>query len=168
MTARHLPTPREAKQLCRLRALRVERARERCGEAQAGVERAAEAVRERQRRIERVQRDLSALNEAVVHALAPSLPRWGTLAGAQRAHLAERLERDEYELIADEHRLEEAREALQQARSELTRALARQDAVQGVADQARRARVVALDRRAEVEVEDQRVGSAAARRSGAA
>jgi hypothetical protein len=163
MTSPHLPTPREAKQLCRLRALRVQRARERCGQAQAGVEAATQAVRERQRRIEQLQVDLAALGRAVVNELAPALPRWGTLAGARRANLAERLERDEYELIGDEHKLEQAREALQQARAELTRALARQDAVQGVADETRRARGAALERRSEVDIEDQRAGSAALR-----
>jgi hypothetical protein len=163
MTSHHLPTPREAGQLCRLRALRVQRAREQCGQAQAGVERAAAAVRERQRRIEELRSQLVALGRAVVHELAPALPRWGPLAGLRRTSLADRLERDEYELIGDEHKLEEAREALQQARAELTRALARQDAVQGVADETKRARGVALERRSEVEAEDQRAGSAAAR-----
>lgn len=150
-----LPHPREAKQLHRLRTLRVERAREQCGRAQAEVERAAQAVRERQGRIERGQREIEALGRAIVHQLAPRLPRWAGVAQAQKEQLAERLEREEYALVNDEHELEQAQERLQQARAELTRALAREDAVRGLAHETRRAHLQAREQRAERELEDQ-------------
>ena len=152
---RHLPHPREATQLQRLRTLRVERSRERCAQAQAEVERAAQAVRERRRRIERGQREIEALGRAMVHQLAPRLPRWAGIAGAQKEQLAERLEREEYALVDDEHQLEQAQERLQQARAELTRALAREDAVRGLAHETRRAHLQAREQRAERELEDQ-------------
>ena len=145
----------DERQLLRLRTLRVQRARERCADAQAGVERAAQAVRERQREIERGQREIETLAHKVVHVLAPRLPRWVELATAERERLADRLERDEYALIDDEHALEQAQERLQQARAELTRALAREDAVRGLADDAQRAAVRAREQRVERELEDQ-------------
>ncbi|WP_280156086.1 hypothetical protein [Piscinibacter sp. XHJ-5] len=157
---RVLPHPREAGQLQRLRTLRVERARERCGQAHADVERAAQAVRERQRRIERHQQEIEALSRAIVHQLAPRLPRWAGVAGAQKDHLAERLEREEYALVNDEHDLEQAQERLQQARAELTRALAREDAVRGLVHDSRRAHRQAREQRAERELEDQGGGPA--------
>jgi len=152
----HLPRPHEAKQLCRLRALRVQRARERCTEAHAGVERAVEAVRQRERQIVQVQDELDALRELVTHAMAPHLPRWGSMCDAQRDLLVDRLERAESGLVDDERRLEQAQEQLQQARADLTRALARQDAVQGVADQAKRVRSQLRERRSDTEIEDLR------------
>lgn len=145
----------DVQQLLRLRTLRVQRARERCVEAQAAVESAAQAVRERQREIERSQRAIQTLAHKVVHVLAPNLPRWVDLATAERDRLADRLERDEYALIDDEHALEQAQEQLQQARAEVTRALAREDAVRGLADDAQRAAVLARETRVERELEDQ-------------
>ena len=149
-----LPQLHEAQMLCRLRSLRVQRARERCGEARKEVERAQHAVHERMRRIERSQRAMEALSHAVVHSLAPRLPRWSAVAAAQRELLEDRLERDEYALISDERKLEEAQERLQQARAELTRALAREGAVLDLAHETRRARALAQERRVEREIED--------------
>ena len=163
MNPAHLPQPHEAKQLCKLRALRVQRARECCAQAHAGVERAAEAVRQRERQIARVQDELAALRELVTHGMAPHLPRWGSMCDAQRDRLVDRLERDESGLIDDERRLEQAQEALQQARADLTRALARQDAVQGVADQAKRVRNQLRERRSDTEIEDLRAAPAGGR-----
>ncbi|HEX6707429.1 MAG TPA: hypothetical protein VF169_21910 [Albitalea sp.] len=142
-------------QLCRLRSLRVQRARERCAQAQAEVDQAMHAVRERQHRIAHCRREIEALAHAVVHALAPRLPRWSGVAAAQRERLADRLERDEYALIGDEQALEEAQERLQQARAELTRALAREDALQDLAGETRRAEALAREQRSEREIEDQ-------------
>lgn len=150
-----LPAVSEAQQLLRLRTLRVQRARERCGAAQAEVERTAHAVRQRQRQIEHVQREIETLARDVVHALAPRMPRWSGVVAAQRERLADRLERDEYALISDEHALEQAQEGLQQARAALTRALAREDAVRGLKDEARRAQALAREQRVERELEDQ-------------
>jgi chromosome segregation ATPase len=150
-----LPTPREAQQLWRLRKLRVQRARDACAAAQAAIAPARSAVQDRQRKIAQLRRDIDALGQAVVNRLAPQLPRWSGMVIAQRDKLADRLERDEYALIGEEHRLEEAQDAAQQANAELTRALAREDAVHGLVDQARRALRLARERRAEVELEDQ-------------
>lgn len=149
-----LPTPRDARQLHRLRSLRVQRARETCAQAQQAVADAAEAVAERQRRIESHRRQIDALSEAVVHALAPQLPRWSGMVIAQRERLADLLERDEYALISDEQKLEEAQEALQRARSDLTRALAREDATDGLVRQVRRHLLRERERRADLELED--------------
>jgi hypothetical protein len=162
MNPAHLPKPHEAKQLCRLRALRVQRARERCGEAHAVVERAAQAVRQRERQIDRLQRELAEFQEARTHGLAPHLPRWGAMVDAHRDRLVDRLERDESGLVDDERKLEQAQEQLQEARAELTRALARQDAVQGVADQTLRHRSALRERRSDTELEDLRCGTAGA------
>jgi hypothetical protein len=150
-----LPEPREAQQLCRLRTLRVQRAREHCAQAQAEVARAAQAVRDRQRLIEHGRGAMQQLAHDVVHALAPRLPRWSTMASAQRERLADRLERDEYALISDQERLEESQERLQQARADLTRALAREDAVRGLAQQVRRSHALARERLVERELDDQ-------------
>ncbi len=163
MTTAALPDPREARQLCRLRSLRVQRAREGCAQAQAEVERAAQAVRERRFRIEHCRGEIEALGHAVVHALAPHLPRWSGMAAAQRDRLADRLERDEYALISDERRLEEAQEKAQQARAELTRALAREDAVRGLAQRTNRAHAQLREQRAERELEDAGPATAHAR-----
>jgi hypothetical protein len=153
--ARRLPKPGEAQQLCRLRALRVQRARERVAQAQTKMERAAEAVRIRQQQIERIRRAIDDLQNAIVTSLAPSLPRWSGVTGAQQERLTDRLERDEYALVQDEHTLESAQDALQQARADLTRALAREDVVRDLAHQARRAQVAERERRAERDLEDQ-------------
>jgi hypothetical protein len=150
-----LPTPREAGQMLRLRSLRVQRAREACAKAKVEVEKAQVVVQERQRAIERSQREMAALADAIVTTLAPSLPRWSGMVSATRERLADRLERDEYALIDDEHQLEAAQERAQQANAELTRALAREDAVRGLAKQARSAVLHAREQRAEIEIEDQ-------------
>jgi hypothetical protein len=150
-----LPKLHEARQLCRLRELRVKRAREGVVKAQAEVERAAAAVREQQRRIDGHRRDIDRLSHKVVHELAPHLPRWKEMVAAQQAALIDRLERAESALVDDEQELEQAQERLQQARAEVTRALAQEDAVRGIAREARRAQLADRERRAERELEDQ-------------
>ena len=150
-----LPTPHEAGQMLRLRSLRVQRAREACAKAKLEVEKAQKTVQERQRAIERSQRRMTELADAIVTTLAPDLPRLSGLIAANRERLADQLERDEYALIDDEHELEAAQERAQQAGAELTRALAREDAVRGLAKQARRAVQHAREQRAELEIEDQ-------------
>lgn len=150
-----LPTMNEARQLLKLRGLRVQRERDAVAAAMAEVAQAAEAVRVRQRCIELDRVALQQLAHDMVHARATHLPRWAETMAAQREQLAEQLERDEYGLIDDEEALEKAQERLQQARAALTRALAREDAVRGLADETRRARGAAREQRAEVELEDQ-------------
>jgi len=150
-----LPQPREAQQLCRLRGLRVQRARERCGQLQTDADRAAQAVQERHVLIAGHRGAMEQLAHDVVHALAPRLPRWSTMAAAQRDRLHDQLERDEYALCGDEQRLEEAQERLQQARADLTRALAREDAVRGLAQRLRRSHAAMHERLTEREQDDQ-------------
>jgi hypothetical protein len=155
MTAARMPRPHEAQQLARLRALRVQRARERIAPAQATVDQAAQAVRARHQKIADLRGTITLSREAVVTTLAPSLPRWSAVTGAHLERLIDQLERNEYELIQDDRALEAAQEQLQQARSELTRALAREDAVQGLARQVKRARLIEREQRAERELDDQ-------------
>ena len=150
-----LPKRHEAQQLCKLRSLRVQRARAGVVQAQAEVDRAAEVVKERQRKIEHLRDSLEKLQNAVVTSLVPVLPRWSSVAAAQREKLADRLERDEYALIGDERNLEAAHEKLQAARAEVTRALAREDAVRGLANETTRAHALRREQRAELEIDDQ-------------
>jgi hypothetical protein len=150
-----LPKLAEARQLCRLRALRVQRAREQVAQAQAEVDKAVDKVRQRQVQIEKVRRSIEELQHAVVTSLAPVLPRWSGVTRARQEKLADRLERDEYALIGEERELEAAQEKLQQARAELTRALAREDVVRDLANQTRRAQLQDRERRSERDIEDQ-------------
>lgn len=150
-----LPTRNEAQQLCRLRALRVQRAREEVARVQVEVQQAEEAVRQRQVQIERGRRAIDELQRAVVTTLAPTLPRWSAVTAAQQEKLADQLERDEYHLVEDEQDLEKAQEKLQAARAALTRALAREDTVRGLAKETQRAHARDRERRAELDVEDQ-------------
>ncbi len=150
-----LPELHDALQLHRLRSLRVQRARERIAEAERAVQEAAAAVQERQRLIERGRRRLDDLAHAVAYGLGAQMPRWSQTAVAHRDRLADRLERDEDALIGDQRELEEAQEGVQRARAELTRALAREDAVAGLVGETRRARSVLRDQRVERELEDQ-------------
>ena len=150
-----LPRLHEARQLERLRSLRVQRAQEQCTLRQTAVDAALREVQARQRKIDICRRDTERLKHDVVHSLAPHLPRWSWAASAQRDRLDDRLERDEYALIDEERALEEARERLQEARAELTRAMAREDAVHDLAQETRRAHALAKEQRAEREIEDQ-------------
>lgn len=150
-----MPSVTEARQLHRLRSLRVQRAREQIPPAQARVEQAYAAFVQRQQQVAHLKRETVELREAIVTTLAPRLPRWSEVTTAQQELLADQLERAEYALIDDERALEAAQEKLQQARSELTRALAREDAVRGLAEQAKRCRALAREQRAEREVDDQ-------------
>jgi DNA repair exonuclease SbcCD ATPase subunit len=160
-----LPQPHEAQQLCRLRGLRVQRAQEACTKAQAEVDAAARKVRDSEQAIERTRTEIDTLSHAIVNALAPHLPRWATMATAQRDRLADKLERAEYALIDDEQALEEARERLAQARTALTRAQASEDAVKGLAKEAKQALALAREQRADIELEDQGARRAAPTRS---
>ena len=150
-----LPALREAQQLYRLRTLRVQRARERIAPAQCEVDTATAAVAAGQRAIEDCRRQLDSLVHALVHTLAPRLPRWATTASAHRDRLADRLERAEYALVGDQRELEQAQENLQRKRAELTRELAREDAVDGLVEETRHARAQWREQRAERELEDQ-------------
>ena len=74
---------------------------------------------------------------------------------SRRRHEYATLEHLLIALIDDEHALEQAQERAQQAGAELTRALAREDAVRGLAQQARKAVLRAREQRVELEIEDQ-------------
>lgn len=150
-----MPSVTEARQLHRLRSLRVQRAREQIPPAEAEVEQARKAIQERLARIDQLRHAIIELRDAIVTTLAPTLPRWSKFASAQQEHLTDRLERDEYALTSDEHALEAAQEKLQKARSELTRALAREDAVRGLAQEAKRTRLALREQRAERDLDDQ-------------
>lgn len=145
----------DARQLQRLRALRLQRAREAAAAATAAQAAAADAVRACEAAVAADRRALEALAQALVSGLAAQLPRWADVAGAQRERLVDRLERDEDALITAEERLEQAEEAAQAARAALTRALAREDAGQGLLLGARRQRMQRLEQQAELEAEDQ-------------
>jgi hypothetical protein len=155
-----LPTPLEAAQLLRLRALRVTRAQERCTAAGREVSDAQGAVHQRQQLIDASRSAIGSLAQAVVTSLAVHLPRWNGWVDAHRAGLAERLERDEDAMIDDARRLADARAAQVAAQVELARSRARQDVVRGLEEQARRGHLLAVEQRSELEVEDQ--GRAAA------
>jgi flagellar biosynthesis chaperone FliJ len=146
---------REAGELLRLRALRVQRLRARCAEAQVAVDEAMRAVRETQQSIAARRQEMAQLSRSLVHELAPALPRWHGMAAAERERLADRLERLEVTLIDDEEHLEALQEKLQKTRAELTRALAGEDAVRSLRDTAVRERARAVELRGEVELEDQ-------------
>lgn len=149
-----LPKRHEARQLVKLRGLRVQRAREGVAKAQEALHKVEESIRQRQRAVERTRTALENLQASVVTSLVPSLPRFGELAGRQRAYLAEMVERAAYALVEEERRLEGAQEALQAAKAELTRALAREDTVRDLARQAQRAFLAERERKAEVDLED--------------
>ncbi|HEU0200370.1 MAG TPA: hypothetical protein VFR86_08040 [Burkholderiaceae bacterium] len=161
--SRVLPQPHEAQQLCRLRALRVQRARARVDAAQVEVENATQAVQRRRRQIESWRRAIDDLSHAVVHTLAPTLPRWSTVAKAQREHLHSRLEREAFALSAEEEQLDAAHERLRQARAEFSQALAREDVVRDLAHETRNVRTRERERRAERELEDRRPAAPAPR-----
>lgn len=143
-------------QWLRLRALRVERARAVLRQAEQ-AERAARAVVEaRQRRIEDGRVALASLARDWSGTHSAAWPRWqGALSGWREA-LVDRIERDEYELIDEERTLEETVDALQQAQAGLVRAMARQEAVGELVQQARQEAGRWQERRAERE-QDERV-----------
>jgi hypothetical protein len=122
---------REQGQWLRLRELRVQRAREQLAAADAAcVCRAAGGAESGSGPSNSAAAELRAHAESGVGAWAAHLPRWGNVFSVHRDRLAERLERAEYALIDDERALEQAQEARQQKRADLSRALAREGAVQ--------------------------------------
>lgn len=143
-------------QWMRLRALRVERARaavRQAGQAEAAARTAVEA---RQRRIEASQAAVAALARDWSGPNSTAWPRWNGALTGWRDTLADRLERDQYELIDEERTLEEALDALQRCQALLVRAMARQEAVGELVQQACREAGRGVERRAERE-QDERV-----------
>ena len=142
---------REQGQWLRLRELRVQRAREQLAAADAACAAAQQAVLARQQAIEQCRAELRAHAESGVGAWAAHLPRWGNMFSVHRDRLAERLERAEYALIDDERALEQAQEARQQKRADLSRALAREGAVQTLVKAMGDARIQLREVRAELD-----------------
>lgn len=154
MTARQ-PHPREIAQLHALRELRVRRARSEAAAAEAAARAAAHAVQERQVLIRTGEQAIDNLAEAITTRLAADLPRWNDIASAERARLAEGVERDVDALIGEENQLEQAEAAAADTKVALARAMAREDVMRDLAGQARRTHRTALEQRADAELEDQ-------------
>ena len=152
---RMLPSPQQARELQSLRTLRVRRARQRLAGAMQEVAVAKLAVERRSAAIEGSERAIGLLADAVVGPLAQHLPRWNGMVQAERARLLDRLERDEDAMIGEARKLDEVQEALEQARIGLTRAIAREDVVRDLAQQAGAASAGAAERRVEIEQADQ-------------
>jgi len=152
---RMLPSPRQARELQSLRTLRVRRARQRLAGAMQEATVARLAVDRRNTAIQVSERAIGLLADAVVGSLAQHLPRWNGMVHAERARLLDRLERDEDAMIGESRKLDEAREAVEQARLGLARAMAREDVVRDLAQQAAAARAGADERRIEIEQADQ-------------
>jgi hypothetical protein len=145
----------EVQQLRRLRGLRVQRAQAGRAVALAEERRAAEAVRDRHRLLETCRGEIHALDRAMVHALAPQLPRWATLVLTHRDGLTDRLERGEDALIGDEQRLDSARCKSRDAGAALVRARARENTVRDLGNEMQRAHSHCVERGIETELEDQ-------------
>ena len=150
-----LPSPQQARELQSLRTLRVRRARRQVADAMQEAAAAQQAVDQRRTAIRGSELALAALADAVAGPLAPSLPRWNGMVQAQRARLLDRLERDEDAMIGELRKLDEAREAVAQARLGLARAIAREDVVRDLAQQSAAVRAVTAERRVETEQSDQ-------------
>ena len=150
-----LPSPQQARELQGLRTLRVRRAREQLADAMQEVAAAQLAVDRRRAGIQDSEAAIGSLAYAVVGSLAPHLPRWNGMVHAERARLLDRLERDEDAMIGESRKLDEARQAAEQARIGLTRAMAREDVVRDLARQAAAARATDAERRLEIEQSDQ-------------
>lgn len=144
----------DARQWLRLRQLRVQRARQALAQAQAEEGQARAVIQDREARIEQGR---ARLDELALHWGGPGsadMPRWGGQLKAHREALAERLERDEYALLDEREALEQAEGFVRQRRTELTRAQAREDAVDATLKDQRRQTSQARERRAELEAED--------------
>jgi hypothetical protein len=141
-------------QWVRLRSLRVERARAAVRQAGRAEAAARAAVEARQRRIDASQAAMAALARDWSGPHSTAWPRWNAALIGWRETLADRLERDQYALIDEERTLEEAMDALQRCQALLVRAMARQEAVGELVQQARREAGRALERRAEREQDE--------------
>lgn len=149
-----LPQRHEAKQLLKLRALRVQRAREGVAKAQEALAQVEASIQQKRRQVEQARGALEKLQAELVTTLVAALPRFGEMAGTHREKLHENVERAEYDLVLEEEKLEGAQEAVQAARAELTRALAREDTVRDLARQTQKVFLAQREQKAEVDLED--------------
>ena len=115
-----------------LRRLRVERAQGALGRAGVALQAAQQVVEQRLVEIARSRERMTELARAWAGERAVALPRWSRELLAHREALIERLERAEYALVDDEQALERAQDDWRQCRADLTRALAREAAVESV------------------------------------
>lgn len=144
----------DARQWLRLRQLRVQRAREALAQAQAREAAARAAVQAREDAIEQRRRHLDGLARHWGGPGSVDLPRWAGQLQAHRDALHERLERDEYALLDERETLDEAQAAVRQRRADLTRAQAREEAVDATLADHRRQRGLGREQRAELDAED--------------
>jgi hypothetical protein len=150
---------REQRQWLDLRALRVERAQDALRAARAHVAACARAVQERRERIAATRTAIRELATAVVDRWAAEMSRWATTVQRHRDLLVDRLERDEYALIDDERKLEQAREQVRRCEADLARATTRESAVQTLVTAMRSEAAVQQELAVEREVEDRHGGA---------
>lgn len=144
----------DGRQWLRLRQLRVQRARQALAEAVAGERRARAAIDAREAAIEHGRARLAELAQHWSGPGSADMPRWAGQVRAHREAVAERLERDEYALLDERETLEQAQALVRQRRGELTRAQARESAVDATLKDQRRQTLIARDQQAELEAED--------------
>lgn len=144
----------DGRQWLRLRQLRVQRARQVLAGALAEERQARVAVDERTAAVEQGRARLAELAQHWGGAGSVDMPRWVEQVQAHREALAERLERDEYALLDDRETLERAEARVRQCRGELTRAQARESAVDATLKDQRRQTLQTRDQQAELEAED--------------
>ena len=148
---------REQRQWLALRAMRVERARDALRAARAHEAACERAVQDRRERIVVTRERIHELATAVVDRWAPTMSRWATTVQRHRDVLVDRLERDEYALIDDERKLEQAREQTRRCEAELARATNRESAVTDLVSAMRREHATRQELALEREVEDRPV-----------
>lgn len=146
----------DARQWLRLRQLRVQRARLALGQAQAEEAQARAAVAARQARVEQGRARLQALAQHWGGPGSADMPRWGGQLQAHRDAVSERLERDEYALIDEQEALDRAEAVVRQRRAELSRAQAREDAVDATLKDRHRQALRVREEQAELEADDAR------------
>jgi chromosome segregation ATPase len=144
----------DGRQWLRLRQLRVQRARQALAQAEGQAAQARAVVNDRQLRIEQGRARLAELAQHWGGTGSVDMPRWGDQLKAHRESLAERLERDEYALLDEQEALAQAEDVVRQRRADLTRAQAREAAVDATLKDQRRDLLLARDQRAELEAED--------------
>lgn len=144
----------DGRQWLRLRQLRVQRARQALALAQAEAARARGVVEDRERRIHAGRAQLDALAQHWGTTGTADMPRWGGQVKAHRESLAERLERDEYALLDEQEALAQAEARVRERRTELTRAEAREQAVDATLKDQRRQDLQARDQQAELDAEE--------------
>jgi hypothetical protein len=141
----------DSRQLLRLRLLREAAALREVGVARERHAKAWQQVQDRQEHIALVQRELKDLAAWVRGANLVCAARLAPYAQACEAKLADELERARYDLIDEQQALDEATNALSQARALWLRAQSRQQAVQQLTHDTQRALLLQQEQRLERE-----------------